>query len=115
MKREDMARDETALLVSERDKSLSWLEIDDATLGKFARYFIIHAGRAERQRASADQWPMMALRAMHGGIALCRMAQEANAGSATWEFEDARDADGALGNWRITAERIAPPSPSEAP
>lgn len=109
----DPSRGETELFVSDRDKELSWRELDDATLGKFARYFIIEAGKAEQRRADNDEWPMLALRSMHAGIALCRMTQETNAGTYTLILDGIRDCGGPMGDWEIRIRRLRAPRESD--
>lgn len=109
----DPAQDETQLLISEKDQALSWRELDDATLGRFARYFIIMAGHAEQRRADKDEWPMLALRSMHGGIALCRMTQEINAETYTLTLDGIRDGGGPMGDWEITIKRLLAPRDSD--
>lgn len=97
---------QTKLYVSDADKELAWLDVSDEALGRFARWFIIMANKDNIERAEAKDMPMLSLMAMHGGIALCRMAHEANADTFTTEFTNAKSASGNMGDWKITVKRV---------
>jgi hypothetical protein len=104
----------TRLTVSEQDKPLAWLDMDDATLGKCARWFIIKSNQVGAERAEAEDMPMIALMAMHAGIALCRFAHETNATTLTTEITAATSASGPLGDWKITVKQVRAASAGEA-
>lgn len=96
--------------MSDKDKALAWVDVDDIALGRFCRWFIIKANQAEIERAEADDLPMMALTAMHGGVALARFAHEANADTYTTELTAARSVSGQMGDWKITVKRLKRPA-----
>jgi hypothetical protein len=103
-----MGHAKTQLLVSDADKEKAWLDVDDESLGRFCRWFIIKANEADAEAAEASDMPMLSLMAMHAGVALCRFAHDCNAETYTADLKQVSSASGPLGDWKITVKKTGP-------
>jgi hypothetical protein len=110
----DPSRDETKLYVADADRHLAFLELDDVSLGRFCRSYLIEVERALHKTAGDKSMPLSLAASMHGAIALYRIAVEANAGKYTLNQEGVVWAGEQQGNWRLVVERTSP-SPPEQP
>lgn len=97
--------DKTRLIVAEADKPLSFLELDDETLGRFARSYLIQIERSVHQSAGDREMPISLAMSMHGAIALYRIASEANAGELHLTHEGVVWGNEPQGDWEVIVRR----------
>jgi hypothetical protein len=101
----DPARDKTQLLIADADRPRAYLELDDETLGKFARSFLIQCEQAFERYAGNKKMPLSLVTSMHGSIALYRLCAESNANSAHFNHEGVEFGGKNQGDWSITVRR----------
>lgn len=106
----DPSRDDSILLIADRDKPLAYLELDDATLGRFARYHLLETNKAAGRDAVGREMPLVISMAMHAKVALahlytavfgeCDHVWEMTLQGLSWKGQP----NG--GDWRITVQRL---------
>lgn len=103
--------EETKLIIADADVPLAYLELSDEVLGRFARQHLIQCEKAYHKHAANTEMPLAVVTSMHASIALYRLCDEANAATMTLNHEGVSWRNDDHGDWRITVERISPPSP----
>lgn len=105
----------TELIIADADKPLAFLDLDDTTLGKFARAHLIQMERAVQAHAGANGMPIDLVASMHGSISLYKMAAKSNAGELTLKHDGVEWGGKQQGDWTLTIKRIAhPPETKDA-
>lgn len=114
----DPSRDDSVLLIADKDKPLAYLELDDVTLGRFARYHLLETNKAAGRDAVGREMPLTISLAMHAKVALahlytavfgeCDHIWEMRLQGLSWKGQP----DG--GDWLITVQRM-PASLTPAP
>lgn len=99
----------TRLLISRRDIPRAYLELDDATLGKFARQILIYSERAVEKESERRSMPLEQARIMHSAVSLAQFTHGQDSPKFEWEGEEITCSLGPIGDWRITVERIDRP------
>lgn len=100
--------EETKLIIAEQDKPLAFLELDDVTLGRFCRNYLIQVERAVHLSAGKKKMPLSLAMSMHAAISLYRLAVDANAGELTLKHEAVEWGGKQHGDWSLTLKRLPP-------
>lgn len=100
-----MATEETKLIIADKDRPLAFLELDDVTLGRFARSYLIQMERSIHKHAGDKEMPLALAMSMHGAIALYRMAAEANAGEMHLKHAGVEWGGEQHGDWEVIVRR----------
>ena len=86
------------LILTEKEKRLAtWLELDDASLGKFVKANI---SKVKELREDVGIFVMSL------ATAFCSIAAEANADKFSITVEGLKNKNNDFGNWKVTAKRI---------
>jgi hypothetical protein len=94
------------LILTEAEKSaLTWMELDDATLGKVVKKTALSL--KEHSDEQQKIWWFAA------AMLLCGMAEDAKAAQLTHTIEGFSEKGVDRGDWRITVERLTPHSPAK--
>lgn len=91
------------ILTKEEQDAATWLELDDATVGKIVKKTAL--GILDHSNEQGRVWWFAA------ALLLCGMADDANADTFSQEINNFTKEGNDRGDWRITIERI---NPSEA-
>lgn len=92
------------ILTDEEKAAISWLDMDDDTLGKLCRKACLVIMKKEKSEDDPDdRKPVWAASA---GMLLCGVADDANATTATFQFNGLTNSDKERGNWRVTVEKL---------
>jgi hypothetical protein len=100
----------TKLFIHPDDLPLTFPELDDVALGRFARSYLAECERAFHKVAGEKEMPFSLIASMHGALALYRIALEANAETYTLTSEGVTVAGEPQGDWKVTVKRLKRPA-----
>lgn len=86
------------ILTEEEKAAATWMELDDATIGKLVKKTALGLMSLKDEQAHVWWWS--------AAILLCSMASDANADKFEQEILGLTHSGEERGNWRITVERI---------
>lgn len=86
------------ILTDEEKAAATWMELDDATIGKLVKKTALGLHSLNAEQAHVWWWS--------AALLLCGMASDANADKFEQEITGFTESGEDRGNWRITVERI---------
>lgn len=92
------------ILTEEEQAAATWLELDDATVGKIVKKTAL--GLLDHSNEQRRVWWFAA------ALLLCGMADDANADTFSQDINNFTHEGDDRGNWRVTIERITSSEPN---
>jgi len=110
---EDMTEGKTVLVMNDEDRAKAAIDLDDASLAKWARAALIFSDRAYATKAERMRSPIASVTLQHGVISLALAAFSANAGKLEATVRGVVYKGEDIGDWTVTVAQAEPEGEDE--